>query len=156
ASCQSCHRPGQVGPFSLMSYRQAVKWAEDIAGETKARRMPPWKPTQRGVFTNERCLSDGDIRTLAAGLEQGTPEGDPKDAPAKVTFSDGWKLGKPDLVLQMPSEAVIAATGRDAFHVVAFPTDLGEDRHIAAVEVQPGNPRVVHHTVQIIDTRGKA
>jgi peroxiredoxin len=154
-SCQSCHRPGQVGPFSLMTYAQAVKWAEDIVGETKARRMPPWKPTQRGVFTNERSLTKGQSRTLEAWLEQGTPEGKATDAPPPVKFTDGWKLGKPDLVLEMPSEAVIGPRGRDLFHVVVLPTNLPEDRYISAIEVQPGNTRVVHHTVQIIDTKGR-
>lgn len=155
SACQGCHRPGQVGPFALMTYAQAVKWADDLVGETKARRMPPWKPAQRGHFTNERTLSEGQIKTLEQWVALGTPEGDAKDAPPPATFNDGWKLGKPDLVLEMPEEAVIAPTGRDAFLCVVFPTKFAEDRHIAAVEVMPGNPRVVHHTVQMIDTRGR-
>jgi peroxiredoxin len=156
ANCQQCHRPGQVGPFSLMTYKQAVRWADDLVGETKARRMPPWKPTERGVFTNERSLTDAQLRTLQAWVDQGMAAGNAKDAPPAPKFTDGWKLGKPDLVLEMPSEAVIAASGRDLFHAVVFPTNLPEDKYIAAVEVQPGNPRVVHHTIQLIDTRGRA
>jgi peroxiredoxin len=155
SACQSCHRPGEVGPFSLMTYAQAVKWADDLVGETKARRMPPWRPAQRGHFTNERTLAEAQIGTLERWVKEGMPEGDPKDAPKPVTFPEGWQLGKPDLVLEMPSEAVIGPTGRDAFHCVVLPTDQTEDRYIAAVEVLPGNRRVVHHTVQIIDTHGR-
>src|SRR5262249_30849114 len=140
-NCQSCHRPGQVGPFSLMTYKQAVRWADDVVGETQAKRMPPWKPVQRGVVTNERRLTDAQLRTLKAWVDQGAQEGSPKDAPPPKKFKDDWKLGKPDLVLEMPKEVVVAATGSDLFHVVVFPTNLPEDKYIAAVEVRPGNPR---------------
>jgi peroxiredoxin len=155
SACQSCHRPGQLGPFSLVGYSQAVKWADDLVGETKARRMPPWKPSQNGVFTNERTLTNAQIRTLAAWVAEGMPEGDPKDAPPPVKFPDGWQLGTPDLVLEPKEDVVIGPTGRDAFHCIVLPTGLKEDRYIAAVEVRPGNTRVVHHTVQMIDTRGR-
>ena len=153
AGCQGCHRPGQAGPFSLLTYAQAAKWGEDMLGEVKARRMPPWKPAQRGRFANERTLTDAQVRILARWVEEGMPEGNPKDAPPPATFSDEWKLGKPDLILEAKTDVVIGPKGRDAFHCLVFPTDFKEDRHIAAVEVRPGNPRVVHHTVQVIDTR---
>ncbi len=154
--CQGCHRPGNVGPFSLLSYNQAVKWADDIVGETRARRMPPWKPERNDLLTQERGLSEKEITTLAAWVEQGQAAGDPKEAPPPAKFAEGWQLGKPDLVLEMPTEAVIAPTGPDVFHCVVFPTDLPEDRYLAAIEVQPGNRRVVHHTLQIAETRGIA
>ncbi len=158
ASCQTCHRPGQLGPFSLMSYTQAVKWADDIVGETRAKRMPPWKAAQRGHFTNERVLTDAQVRTLATWVAEGMPEGDVKDAPRPAKFHDGWQLGTPDLILEPTADVVIGPTGRDAFHVIVLPTGLKEDRYIAAVEVRPGNTRVVHHTVHLIDkhSRGKA
>lgn len=154
SACQSCHRPGQVGPFSLMTYAEAARWADDIVGETRAGRMPPWKPTQRGVFTNERTLTAAQKKVLEQWVKEGMPEGDPKHAPKPAKFPEGWQLGKPDLVLEMPSEAVIGPKGRDAFHCVVFRTNFKKDMYIAAVEVQPGNTRVVHHTVQIIDTSG--
>ncbi|MBY0229839.1 MAG: redoxin domain-containing protein [Gemmataceae bacterium] len=153
SACQECHRPGQAGPFPLMEYRHAKRWADDIVGETKARRMPPWKAAQRGHFANERSLTGKQAATLARWVEEGMPEGDRKDAPKPVAFSDDWKLGKPDLVLEAKEDVVIGPTGRDAFHCLVFPTKFEEDRFIAAVEVRPGNPRVVHHTVQVIDTR---
>lgn len=156
ANCQGCHRPGEVGPFALQTYRQAVKWADGIAAETEARRMPPWKPVPADHIAGQRSLTEKDRKALAAWVEQGTPEGDPTDAPPAPKFPAGWQLGEPDAVLDMPSEAVVAATGRDLFHCIVFPTDFGEDRYLAALEVRPGNARVVHHAVMVLDTTGRA
>src|SRR5262245_13489825 len=155
-NCQSCHRPGEVGPFALETYRQAVKWADSIVTETQARRMPPWKPLPSDHIAGQRSLSDKELKMLEAWVDQGTPEGDKEDAPPPVKFPEGWQLGKPDFVLEMPSEAVVAANGRDLFHCVVFPTHFNEDKYLAAIEVRPGNARVVHHTIQVIDTSGRA
>jgi peroxiredoxin len=155
ANCQSCHRPGNIAPFALTSYRQAVKWADDVVGETQARRMPPWKPERNGLLANERCLSEHDLKTLSDWVAQGTAEGNPKDAPPPPKFPEGWSLGKPDIVLEMASDVVVAPTGRDLSHCVVFPTDFPEDKFISAVEVQPGNARVVHHCALIGDMSGR-
>jgi peroxiredoxin len=154
--CQSCHRPNNIAPFSLLSYSQAVKWADDVVGETRARRMPPWKPAPNSLLAHERRLSDKEIADLAAWVEEGMAAGDPQDAPPPPRVVEGWQLGQPDMVLEMPSEAVIGPTGPDVFHCVVFPTNFPEDRHLAAVEVQPGNRRVVHHVIQIVETDGVA
>jgi peroxiredoxin len=155
-NCQSCHRPGEVGPFSLETYRQAVKWADSIVSETHAMRMPPWKAAPNDLIAGQRHLGEKDQKTLEVWVEQGTPDGDKKDAPPPVKFPQGWQLGEPDAVLKMPGEAVVAANGGDVFHCVVFPTHFGEDKYLAAIEVRPGNPRVVHHTVQVIETEGRA
>lgn len=110
-SCQGCHRPGEVGPFPLMNYRQAVTWAEDIKLFTRERRMPPWKPTEGPAFHNERRLADRDIDILARWVDGGTPEGDPKDAPQPVKYVEGWQLGKPDLVLTVDDDFHLGPTG---------------------------------------------
>src|SRR5580700_1305851 len=81
ANCQQCHRPGEIGPFALMNYKQAVNWAEDIKTYTETRLMPPWKITAGVAFHNERRMSEKDIVTLAKWVEEGTPEGNPADAP---------------------------------------------------------------------------
>lgn len=154
--CQSCHRPDQVGPFSLTNYKQAARWAETSLEEMKAKRMPPWKPAANTLLAGDRALPEAAVKTFATWIEQGMPEGDPKDAPPAPKFADGWTLGEPDLVLEAPAETTIAATGRDHFRVVVFPTDLPEDKYLVAMEVKPGNPRVVHHTLQLVDTSGKA
>ena len=154
-NCQECHRPGAVGPFALMTYKQAVNWADDIKEYTKERKMPPWKPVEGPAFHNERKLADRDIQTLAAWVDGGTPEGDAKDAPPPRRFVEGWQLGKPDLVLTVPEEMTIGAGGPDLFRCFVLPTKLTEDKFVTAVEVRPGNNRIVHHTLNFFDAGGK-
>jgi AhpC/TSA family len=156
ANCQSCHRPGAAGPFSLMTYKQAVNWAGDIKDYTHSRKMPPWKPAEGLDFTGERKLSDNDVATLAAWADAGAPAGDPKDAPPPVQFTEGWALGPPDLIVTVPEEFQVGAGGRDLFRVFVLPTGLTEDKYVSAFQVRPGNPRVVHHTLNFIDTTGAA
>jgi peroxiredoxin len=155
--CQSCHRPGEVAPFALMSYKQAVNWAQDIKEYTRKRRMPPWKPTEGHAFVGERKLSAGEIATLAEWADGGTPEGDAKHAPAPAKFArGGWRLGKPDLVLAPKEAFTLGASGPDRFRCFVFSPELKEDKYVIAYEVLPGNPRVVHHTVHFLDNRGRA
>jgi peroxiredoxin len=154
--CQECHRPGDVGPFSLMTYQQAVTWSADIKDYTKSRQMPPWKPVESIAFHNERKMPDKEIETLAAWVDGGMPEGDPKDAPKPREFGDGWHFGKPDLILTVPEEMTIGPSGRDLFRVFVLPTNLSEDKIVSTVEVRPGNKRIVHHTLNFWDTSGKA
>jgi peroxiredoxin len=155
AHCQSCHRPDQVAPFSLTTYKQAARWADLCLEEVEAKRMPPWKPAANPLLSGERSLPADAKKTLEAWVAQGKPEGDPKDAPPPAKFADGWTLGEPDLVLEAPADTTVAATGRDLFRVQVLPTNLPEDKFIVAMEVKPGNPRVVHHTLQLIDTTGR-
>ncbi len=154
-NCQGCHRPGAVGPFALMNYKQAVNWAEDIKDYTQERKMPPWKPVDGPAFHNERKLSTKDIRTLAAWVDDGTPEGDAKDAPPSRKFVEGWQLGQPDLVLTVPEEMIVGPAGTDLFRCFVLPTNLTEDKYVTAVEVRPGYSRVVHHSLNFWDTSGK-
>jgi peroxiredoxin len=154
--CQSCHRPGEVGPFSLMTYKQAVNWASDVTQYTHDRKMPPWKPTAGAEFKNTRSLSDKQIATLAAWEKAGCPEGDPKDAPPPMKFPDGWQLGEPDLVLTPEEDMHVAAGGADLFRCFVLPTGLTEDKYIVAYEVKPGNAAVVHHALNFFDTTGNA
>lgn len=154
--CQQCHRPGAVGPFALMTYKQAVNWADDIKEYTQERKMPPWKPVKGVDFHNERKLSEKDIRTLSAWVDGGTSEGNPKDATPPRRFVEGWQLGKPDLVLTVPEDMTLGASGPDLFRCFVLPTGLTEDKYVTAVEVRPGNSRIVHHSLNFFDTSGKA
>ncbi|HJT77234.1 MAG TPA: redoxin domain-containing protein [Gemmataceae bacterium] len=155
-SCQTCHRPGEVGPFSLMTYREAVNWASDVKDYTESRKMPPWKPVAGPAFHNERRLNGKQIATLAAWVDGGTPEGDPKDAPPPRHFTEGWQLGTPDLVLTPADDFHVGPSGKDIFRCFVLPTHLPEDRYVTAVELRPGNPRVVHHSLLFIDGTGQA
>src|SRR5262249_42525509 len=110
-NCQACHRPGEVGPFSLMTYKQAGQWSTDIKRYTQSRAMPPWKITEGVPFHNERRLSDKDLATLAAWVDDGTPSGNPRDAAKPKAFVEGWMLGKPDLVLEPQADFVLGPSG---------------------------------------------
>ncbi len=154
--CQDCHRPGDVGPFSLLTYKQAVNWAADIKEYTHSRKMPPWKPSVGQPFHNERRLTDQELATLAAWADGGTPEGDPKNAPPPRQFAQGWHLGQPDLILSPPDDFTLGPAGIDMFRVFVLPTNLPEDTHVTAVEVRPGNARVVHHALLFLDRTGAA
>jgi peroxiredoxin len=154
--CQGCHRAGEVGPFSLTTYKQAVNWADDIKEYTTAHRMPPWKPVEGPEFLGERKLSDAEIKTLTSWVDGGTPQGDPKDAPPPKQFPEGWQLGTPDLVLQPSDDFYIGPSGPDIFRCFVLPTNLPEDKFIIGYEIRPGNPRVVHHTLNYWDATGTA
>ncbi len=153
--CQGCHRPGEVGPFSLMTYKQAVNWASDVKEYTQSRKMPPWKITEGVAFHNERRLTDRELATLASWADGGTPEGDAKDAPPARQFTEGWQLGTPDLVLTPKDDFVLGPGGRDLFRCYVLPTGLTEDKYVVALEVKPGNARILHHTLNYIDLAGQ-
>jgi hypothetical protein len=138
-----------------MNYKQAVNWADDIKEYTGSRAMPPWKIAEGIDFNHDRRLSDQEIATLAAWVDEGTPEGNPAEAPPERTYSDGWKLGPPDMVLNSGEDFVLGPGGRDLFRVFVMPTNLDEDKYVVAYEVKPGNPRVVHHTLNFIDGTGQ-
>jgi hypothetical protein len=152
--CQICHRPGEIGPFSLLTCAHAVRWAADIKTQTQNRRMPPWMPTEGMEFLDERKMTAQEVRTLADWVDGGTPAGDPRHAPPPAAFPEGWQLGKPDLVLEPESEFTLGASGPDVFRNFVVPTGLTEDRYVAGFEVHPGNRRIVHHTLHVVDTRG--
>jgi hypothetical protein len=156
-NCASCHRPGQIGPFSLLKYQDAAKRADFIKEITKDRRMPPWKPEPGyGDFRDVRRLSDKDIDTLARWADSGAHEGDAKDLPPQPHFIDGWQLGKPDLILSMSKPFNVPASGRDVYRNFVIPIPIDQNKTVAAVEFRPGNRRVVHHALLFLDSLGQA
>jgi len=150
-NCQQCHRPGEIGPFPLMTYKDAVRWADDVKEFTETRKMPPWKPVEGVAFQNERRMSDHDIATIAAWVDGGMPEGNSSDAPPPRHFTEGWQLGEPDLILTPKEDFVLGPSGRDLFRCYSLPTNLSEDKYVVAIELKPGNARIVHHTLNYID-----
>lgn len=156
-NCQQCHRPNQVGPFSLLSYDDAVTWATEINEYTRARLMPPWKAAPGyGQFKDDRSLSDEEIAQIDRWVKEGTPEGDPAATPAVPDFDDEWMMGKPDIVVAMPGEYTVGAEGEDDYRHFVVPTNFDEDLYIQGVDVQPGNRQTVHHVIVYVDTSGKA
>jgi len=144
-NCQSCHRPGEVAPMSLLSYNDARPWAKSIKTAVVARKMPPWMAEQNvGHFKNDRTLSAADIATLTAWADNGALEGDAKDKPAALTFQDGWNI-KPDIIVEMPKAFQIPATGTINYKYVLVKTNFPEDMWVSSAEMRPGNPKVLHH-----------
>lgn len=155
--CATCHRPGEVGPFSLLTYKDAAKRAEFLKDITADRRMPPWKAEPGfGEFHDVRRLTDDQIRTIAAWADSGAKEGKPEDQPPAPKFTDGWQLGPPDLVLKVSQAYTLKADGRDKYHCFVLPTGLTEDKTVSAVEFRPGNRKVVHHALFFLDGTGAA
>ncbi|MGP0065360.1 MAG: redoxin domain-containing protein [Isosphaeraceae bacterium] len=146
--CQGCHRPNQVGPFSLLSYDDARKHSAMIREVVDDRRMPPWHADPRyGHFSNDRSLSSKERATLLAWIDQGTPLGDLKVLPAPRAFPDGWSIGKPDVIFELPETYYVPAQGVVSYVYFRIPTNFKEDRWIQAAEAVPGDPSVVHHIV---------
>ena len=147
-NCTYCHRPGEVAPFSLMTYKDSRPWARAIKAAVTKRVMPPWNADPHyGEFRDPRRLSDADIATLAAWVDGGAKEGNPSDTPALPQFVDGWQIGTPDLVLEMAEPVKIPASGTIPYITVPTNYEFPQDTWIQAIEVRPGNRRVVHHAV---------
>lgn len=143
--CAGCHRPGEVAPMSLLDYKSARPWATAIREAVATRKMPPWMADPHyGSFSNDPRLSDAQIDTIRKWVAGGAPEGDPKDLPAKPAFTEGWQLGKPDIVIDI-GETYTVSKGRDAYEHFVVPTNLKEGVWIRAAELRPGNRKVVHH-----------
>lgn len=154
--CVVCHRPGAIGPMSLTSYREVRPWIRRIAEAVSARRMPPWKPEpgHGGPFIGERRLSDREVALITRWVADGAVEGIRADLPPTADWpAGGWRLGKPDLVIEMPPYT-IPAGGRDVLRKFAIPISVGDTRYVTGVEFQPGNARVVHHANMRIDYTG--
>ncbi len=142
-NCQSCHRPGEIAPMSLLSYSEARPWAKAIKAAVAARKMPPWF-AEVGHFANDRTLSEADIKTLSAWADNGAPEGDAKDKPAPRTFTDGWQI-KPDMVIEMPNDFHLPAKGVINYQYVKVKGNFTRDLWVSAAEMRPSNSAVLHH-----------
>ena len=144
--CATCHRPGEVGPFSLITYDDVRSRATLVAAVTKRRIMPPWKPAPvDGGFQHERRLTDRDISAIERWVESGTPEGNAADLARPPDWKDGWQLGTPDLVVRMSEPYSVPADGVDVFRTFVIPIPVASARYVRALELRPGNARVVHH-----------
>jgi len=145
-NCQACHRPGEIGPMSLLTYQSTRPWAKAIKEAVVARKMPPWfADPQYGHFSNDRTLKQSDIATLAAWADAGAPEGDAKDKPAPVQWVEGWSIGQPDQVIEMPAAYDVPAKGTVEYTYIIVPSGFKVDRWIRAAEVRPGERSVAHH-----------
>jgi len=154
-NCTTCHHPGGAGPFSLLTYADARRWAPQILKVTQSHFMPPWLPEPGyGDFADVRRLSDDDIALLKRWINGGMSEGDLKAAPAAPKYDTVWQLGKPDLILKTAQPFTLRAEGTDVFSNLILPNPLKQTRYVRAIEILPSPARVVHHANVLIDRTG--
>jgi tetratricopeptide (TPR) repeat protein len=151
ANCSGCHRPGQSGPFNLLTYADVKKHGKEIVEVTSRRFMPPWLPGPGyNHFVGERVLNAGEIEILKEWVSRGMLEGSAEDLPAQPTWHDGWQLGKPDLVVTMPKPYILPAEGKDVYRNFVVPMGLESRKLVRAVDFSPGN-KAVHHVFMLTD-----
>jgi len=156
-NCAVCHRPGEVAPFSLLSFKDAAKRAKQMARVTGEQIMPPWKAEAGfGEFANDRHLTAEQIALMRDWAEAGAPEGSSADLPPAPKFTDGWTLGEPDVILEPDEDYQLAAEGPDIYRCFVIPTKFTENHYVRALEIRPGNRKVVHHVIVHYDTTGAA
>jgi len=150
--CAPCHRPGEAGPFPLLSYEDVRKRARQIADVTKRRFMPPWLPEPgHGDFQDELRLNDDQIRAFASWAAAGAPEGPAAEIPPPPHFTEGWQLGPPDLILEPSKAFSLPASGTDVYWNFIFTANTDTVHWVRAIEIRPGNQRSVHHANLYID-----
>ncbi len=154
--CAACHQPGGIAQFSVLTWREVRPWARAIRQSVRTRSMPPWKPRPGygGPFVAERRLSDAELDLIVRWVDGGAPEGDPADLPPRRRDpAAGWRLGTPDLVIEMPEPYLLGAGGEgdDILRKFAIPIPVAGTRYVKGLEFQPGNARVVHHANLKID-----
>ena len=154
-NCQTCHRPGEAGPFSMLTYKETRPWAAAMKEAVKTRKMPPWFADRRyGHFSNGRNLTEAEVDTIAAWADAKAPEGDPKDLPKPIEWVEGWGIGQPDKVYQLPMPFEIPATGVIDYQHIIVPTGFTHDVWVSAAEVRPTHRPVVHHIIAFIREPG--
>lgn len=150
--CQTCHRPGQVAPFSLLSYDDAKRRTAMIREVVDDRRMPPWHADSRyGHFSNDRRLTGSERATLLAWIDQGSPLGDVNDLRPEKSFPKGWSIGTPDMIFEIPEPYLVPAHGVVEYVHFKVPSNFKEDRWIQAAEAVPGDRSVIHHIIVYVD-----
>jgi mono/diheme cytochrome c family protein/thiol-disulfide isomerase/thioredoxin len=146
--CATCHRPGQVAPFSLLTFDHARRWSTSIAEVINDGRMPPWHADPRfGRFSNDRRLTEQERSRLLAWVEQGSPPGDLARAPAPPNFPQGWSIGTPDMVFEAPDVFRVPAEGTLPLMKFQIAAKIKKDLWIQAIEAQPSDRAVVHHII---------
>ncbi len=151
-TCALCHRPGEAGPFSLLTYSDAQLHARQIVNVTQKRLMPPWLPDPGEFpFADDPRLTEEQIAKIREWVEQGEQEGNPADLPPAPKFVPGWQLGKPDVVVQADKPYLLPAGGTDRYWNFVFRTPVDRGRWLKAIEIRPGDKRLVHHANVLVD-----
>jgi hypothetical protein len=149
-NCTGCHRPGEIAPMSLLTYKDARPWAKSIRDKVANREMPPWHADPKhGEWRNDRRISQEAINTIISWVNNG----DPKDLPAMPEYTPGWRIGKPDETFSAPEQSV-PAEGVVAYQYLTVPTNFKEDRWITSAEIRSSAHAVVHHVIVFVQEPG--
>jgi hypothetical protein len=159
AKCQECHQPNSIAPMSLITFQEARPWARSIKERVAARQMPPWHIDRSvGVqqFKNDISLTDQQVDTIVRWVDEGAPQGDPKDLPPPrpLVTDNEWTavkdgFGPPDLVVKS-SEYTMAAQHQDVWYRPMSDIPLTEPRWAKLVEIRPTNlkgRKIIHHSI---------
>jgi hypothetical protein len=154
-NCETCHRAGEAAPMSLRTYKEVRPYAAAIKEAVALKKMPPWfADPHYGKFSNDRSMSEQDIKTIAAWVASGAKEGNPKDLPAPASFLAGWNIGKPDFEVEMTKDFEIPATGTINYQHILVKGNIEKDTWISQAEVRPGNRTLVHHVIAYVRPPG--
>jgi hypothetical protein len=147
-NCAECHRPGEGSPFSALTYKDVRPWARSIREKVAKKTMPPWHADPHfGEWANDRRLTKSEIDTVVGWVDGGAKEGDPADLPAAPQFTNGWTIGKPDIVVQMPEAYTLEASGPDEYQYFEVDPGFKEDLYVQSAEARPDNRKIVHHII---------
>jgi len=147
-NCTGCHRPGEIGPMSLLTYDEVRPRAKDIRDKIDEGAMPPWHAAMpSGTFLNERGLTEQEKGTIFRWIANGAPKGDLKDMPPVPDYPRGWSIGTPDVVFEMAEDYHVPADDVVPYEYFYIPTNFTEPKWVQAIEVRPGNRNVVHHVL---------
>lgn len=151
-NCTSCHHPDGIAPSSYLDYNDVKKQAYTIRYQVVSKLMPPWPadPDYRH-YADERVLKQKDIDDIKTWVDNGMPSGDLTKAPAKPVYSKDSKIGTYDLKVKIPNYTSTAASS-DVYRCFSIPTALTANKFISAIEIVPGNPKIVHHVLVFQDT----
>src|SRR4051812_46691107 len=147
-NCTTCHRPGGLGPFSLLDYDSAKANVDEIKEKVSLRQMPPWHAEgPKGVFRNDRRLSESERGTILRWIDAGAKPGDLKKLPAKPEYPNKWSIGTPDAIVGMSEDFEVPESGTVEYMYFTVPTNFTEEKWVSAIEIMPGAREVVHHVL---------
>ena len=155
--CETCHRPGEVSPMSLLTYEETRPWLRKIRKEVNSLSMPPWHADPKyGEFSNDQRLPERELSTILNWIDTGAEEGDPEDLPPAREWVEGWRIGQPDVVFTLPEAFLVPANGVVPYKYFTVPTNFKEDKWIVAAEARPDSAEVVHHILVFMQENGRS